>query len=110
MGVVRFDPVGVFAGYRLGAIAVADTGREPPERSEIVETGVTLLDDGTIGQTSTWPAHPQRTIAAWAAWATQGPRITNNEMATVPAPGTVPASGTVAEQTAPSIVPEGQPR
>lgn len=104
MGVVRFAPVGVVAGYRLGAIAVPDTGREPPERSQIVETGVTLLDDGTIDQTSTRPAPPQRTFAAWAAWATQCHRITNNEVAAAPTPGTV------AEQTAPSIVPEGQSR
>ncbi len=105
MGVVRFAPVRVFVGYRLGAIAAPDTGREPPERSEIVEVGVTLLDDGTIDQTSTWPAHPQRTIAAWA---TQGHRITNNKVATAPASGTVAV--TVAEQTARSLVPEGQPR
>ena len=101
MSVVRYDPTVVFAGYRFAVIAVADTGREPPEPAEIVEIGVTILDDGTISQTTTWLVHPQRTITAWAA---RGHGITNNEVATAPSPGTV------AEQTAPVTVPEGQPR
>ena len=86
MGVVRYDPTVVFAGYRLAVIAVADTGREPPEPAEIVEVGVTILDDGTISQTTTWLVHPQRTITAWAA---RGHGITNNEVATAPTIDTV---------------------
>lgn len=81
MGVTKYDPAQVFAGYRFAAVAVADSGPEPPEPAEPVEIGVTILDGAVIGETRTWLIHPQRQISPWA---TRGHGITNDHVASAP--------------------------
>lgn len=51
------------AGYRFAAVAVLDSGREPPE---IVEVGVTEIDGDEIGETRTWLVRPVMAVAPWA--------------------------------------------
>ena len=81
MGVGRYDPAEVFAGCRLVAVAVADTGREPPEPAEPVEVGVTVLDGGVVGSNRTWLVRPARPITVWA---TKAHGITNRDVEQAP--------------------------
>ena len=82
MGVGKYDPAEVFAGCRLVAVAVADTGREPPEPAEPVEVGLTVLDGGAVGETQTWLVRPGRPITVWA---TKAHGITNRDVEQAPA-------------------------
>lgn len=86
VGVGKYDPAAVFAGYRLAAVAVADTGREPPESAEPVEIGVTVLDGGVVGSTRTWLVRPTRAITTWA---TRGHGIRDRDVAQAPVVGEV---------------------
>lgn len=70
-----------FAGYRLAAVTVADTGREPPEVPEPVEIGVTVLDGAAVGETRAWLVRPNRAITPWA---TRGHGIGNLEVEQAP--------------------------
>ena len=82
MGVGKYDPAVVFAGCRLVAVAVADTGREPPEPAEPVEVGLTVLDGGAVGETRTWLVRPGRPVTVWA---TKAHGITNGDVEQAPA-------------------------
>ncbi|HEX5497013.1 MAG TPA: hypothetical protein VFX70_20820 [Mycobacteriales bacterium] len=78
----KYNPA-AFAGFRLVAVSVADTGRkvvEPAEVVEPVEVGVTVFDDGRVADTRTWSVRPSRPVTVWA---TRGHGIDDRALAEV---------------------------